>query len=134
MGKIVSRAKNETQKKPIYSLHQVWIILFYSRTEKGKNYSTHYRKKEGSEKEEIILDENELAKGHDFFTLRAYDASYTLDHDHQLLVYSTDVTGQERYTLRIKDLKTGSLLDDQLDNICGKVIWHKNAMVSLSQS
>ena len=82
-------------------------------------------RKEGSEREEIILDENELAKGHDFFSLGTYDVSYALDHDHQLLVYSTDVTSQERYSLRIKDLKTGKLLADQLDNIYRKVIWHK---------
>ena len=99
--------------------------FYYSRAEKGKNYCVHYRKKEGSEKEEIVLDENELAKGHDFFALGIYDVSYELNHDHPLLVYSSDVTGEERYTLRIKDLKTGSLLADQLDNICGKVIWHK---------
>lgn len=97
-------------------------FLYYSRTEKGKNYTIHCRKKINSQKEEVILDENELAKKKGFFNLGAYE----FNHNHQLLTYSTDNSGQERYTLRIKDLKTGKLLSDVLENTAaGIIIWHK---------
>ncbi len=53
--------------------------------------------------EQVLLDENVEAEGHDFFALGA--ASVSLDAN--ILAYSVDVTGDERYTLRFKDLRTG---------------------------
>lgn len=96
--------------------------VYYDRNEKGKDYAIHCRKKIGSEKEEIFLDENELAQGKTFFDMNVCE----LSHDHQLLAYSTDVSGQECYTMRIKDLKTGQLLPDVLENTAaGHVVWHQ---------
>ena len=97
-------------------------FLYYSRTENSKDYSIQCRKKIDTQAEEILLDENELAKDKDFFNLSVYE----LNHDHQLLAYSTDTSGQERYIVQVKDLKTGKLLPDVLENTAGgTVIWHK---------
>ena len=92
---------------------------YYSRTEEGKAYRILCRK-QGSlnAPEEILLDENELAKGHEFFALGDYETSL----DHQLLAYATDTNGSERCTLVFKDLRTGKLYPEEIENI-SEVIW-----------
>jgi oligopeptidase B len=55
--------------------------------------------------EQVLLDENVEADGHDFFSLGAVSVSL----DGHVLAYSVDVVGDERYTLRFKDLRTGEL-------------------------
>ncbi len=69
--------------------------------------------------EEVLLDLNELADGHDFFSL----GGSSLSLDDALLAYATDTTGDERYTVRVKDLATGELLDDVLTDVLGGVTW-----------
>ncbi len=69
--------------------------------------------------EQVLLDENVEAEGHDFFQLGA--ASVSLDAN--ILAYSVDVTGDERYTLRFKDLRTGKLYDDKIVGIGAGVTW-----------
>ena len=82
---------------------------YYTRTEEGKQYKIHCRKKGSLEApEEILLDENTLAEGHEYFSLGVYEIS----PDHQLLAYSVDISGSEVYTLHVKDLNTGELLRD----------------------
>ena len=64
---------------------------YYSRTETGKQYAIHCRKKGSLEaKEEVILDENELAKGQKYFRIGILSVS----PDHKLLAYSTDTNGE----------------------------------------
>ncbi|MDT5401269.1 MAG: oligopeptidase [Mycobacterium sp.] len=69
--------------------------------------------------EQILLDENVEAEGRDFFSLGA--ASISLDG--HTLAYSTDVLGDERYTLKFKDLRTGELYDDTIVGIGAGVTW-----------
>jgi oligopeptidase B len=69
--------------------------------------------------EQVLLDENVEAEGHDFFALGA--ASVSLDAN--ILAYSVDVKGDERYTLRFKDLRTGQLYDDEIVGIGAGVTW-----------
>jgi oligopeptidase B len=69
--------------------------------------------------EQVLLDENVEAEGHDFFQLGA--ASVSLDAN--ILAFSVDVTGDERYTLRFKDLRTGKLYDDKIVGIGAGVTW-----------
>jgi oligopeptidase B len=69
--------------------------------------------------EQILLDENIEAAGHEFFSLGA--AGVSLDGD--ILAYSVDVVGDERYTLRFKDLRTGELYDDEIVGIGSGVTW-----------
>ena len=74
---------------------------YYSRTETGKQYAVHCRKKGSLDaKEEVILDENELAKGQKYFRVGILSVS----PDHKLLAYSTDTNGGETYVIRIKTL------------------------------
>lgn len=69
--------------------------------------------------EEVMLDLNELAEGHDFFSLGG--ASVSLDG--RLLAYATDTTGDERYRVRVLDLATREHLDDELTGVLGGVTW-----------
>ena len=78
--------------------------LYYSRTEEGKQYPIQCRRKGSMEApEEILLDLNELAKGHKFVGLGAFVVS----DDHNLLAYTIDYTGFRQYALHVKDLRTG---------------------------
>ncbi|WP_307851952.1 S9 family peptidase [Williamsia sp. CHRR-6] len=69
--------------------------------------------------EELLLDSNVDAHGHDFYSLGAFSVT----DDGSVLAYSTDVVGDERYTLRFKDLRTGQLLDDVVENTAGGATW-----------
>ncbi|MDF2828612.1 MAG: oligopeptidase Serine peptidase family, partial [Mycobacterium sp.] len=69
--------------------------------------------------EQVLLDENVEAEGHDFFSLGA--ASVTLDG--HTLAYSVDVKGDERYTLRFRDLRTGQTYDDVIEGIGAGATW-----------
>ncbi len=93
---------------------------YYSRTEKGKQYKIYCRKKGSLEsEEEILLDVNQLAQGKDYMYLGIYEVS----PDHNLLAYAFDTTGGERYTLRVKDLKTGELFPDVIDSVSTSFQW-----------
>jgi oligopeptidase B len=68
--------------------------------------------------EEVLLDGNELAKGHAFFSIGATD----ITDDGRFLAYSTDTRGFRQYTLHIKDLATGETLAGEVERV-GSVTW-----------
>ena len=74
---------------------------------------------EGSAKATVILDEPALAAGGEYFRLGAFAVS----HDARRLAYSTDTSGSERFTLRVKDLDGGENLDDVIENTQGDPVW-----------
>ena len=93
---------------------------YYARTEEGKQYPIHCRRRDSLEApEEIILDQNQLAHGHPYFRLGAFRPS----PDHRFLAYSTDTNGDERYTLAVKDLQTGAVLPDRIEDSTYGVEW-----------
>ena len=100
---------------------------YYSRTEEGKQYRIHCRKRVASAgpesgedaEEEILLDENIQAEGEKYFRLGAFEVS----PDHRLLAYSADTDGSETYTLRVKDLATEKMLEDKIPNTYDSVEW-----------
>lgn len=92
---------------------------YYTRTEQGKQYPIYCRKQGSLDaKEEVILDQNELAKGLKFFSIGVFVVS----DDGNLLAYSTDTTGYRQYKLQIKDLRTGNLLPESFERV-GSVSW-----------
>jgi oligopeptidase B len=93
--------------------------FYYTRTEEGKQYPIFCRKKGGVDApEEIVLDQNELAKGHKFMSVGAFSPS----DDGNFLAYTTDNTGYRQYTLQIKDLRTGELFPDKVERVNG-IVW-----------
>jgi oligopeptidase B len=93
--------------------------FYYTRTEQGKQYPINCRKKGDLDaKEEVVLDQNELAKGLKFFNVGAFVPS----DDGNLLAYSTDTTGYRQYKLQMKDLRTGQILPEIFERV-GNVAW-----------
>lgn len=93
---------------------------YYLRVHEGKQYQTHCRRKVGTDNEEVLLDENELAQGKDFLAVKIFEVS----PDHAKIAYGIDTTGAERYVLRIKDLSTGEVLQDELHDLGTSVAWY----------
>src|SRR5258706_5092330 len=88
--------------------------LYFTRTEEGKQYPLHYRKRDAENAtEELLLDLNALAVGHSFLSLGAFSVS----DDNSLLAYSLDTTGFRQYTLQIKDLRTGQTLPERMERV-----------------
>ena len=126
-GEIKSRVKETDMSVP----QRAGDWWYYGRTIEGKNYALSCRvpatgepwtPPEVSEEmpgEQVLLDANELAEGHDFFSLGA--SSVTTSG--RLLAYSVDTTGDERFDLRIKDLETGELLPDVIEGIFYGAAW-----------
>src|ERR1044071_5572930 len=88
--------------------------FYYSRTEEGKQYPIYCRKRGRVDApEEVVIDQNELAKGQKFMSIGVFAPS----DDGNLLAYSTDNTGYRQYTLHVKDLRTGQLLPDTAERV-----------------
>ncbi|MBL7958812.1 S9 family peptidase [bacterium] len=103
------------------SVPQKWgDYFYYHRTEKDKQYEIYCRKKGSlNAPEEILLDANELGEGKNYFSLGVFQVS----PDHQLLAYSIDTNGSEKYTLHIKDLSSGKNLHEEIPNTYYGMEW-----------
>jgi oligopeptidase B len=113
---ILARIKETDLSVPV----QLDGYFYYTRTEQGKQYIIHCRKKGSLEApEEILLDQNVLAQGHGYFRVGVFKIS----PDHKLLVYSVDTTGAEMYTVYVKNLETGALLSDVIPNTYANLEW-----------
>ncbi|KAL4433270.1 hypothetical protein ABPG77_003318 [Micractinium sp. CCAP 211/92] len=111
--------------------------FYYTRTEEGKQYAVHCRRAlpagaappteadtmDESVPEEVLLDENEEAKKHQFYMVGGFEES----PDHSMVAWGEDTTGNEKYTLRVKDLATGKqLLARPIPDTAGNVAWADN--------
>ncbi len=94
-------------------------FFYYSKTTAKSQYSTHFRTEDPKKKGEILLDENELAKEQKYFRL----GGAVVSSQENLLAYATDTDGDERYTLRIKNLDTKEIYADQLKDVDPGVVW-----------
>ena len=72
-----------------------------------------------TESVEVLLDENKLAGTSDYFRL----GSFSVSPNDELLVYTTDRNGSERYTLKIQNLDTGKFYPDEIENTQGSIVW-----------
>jgi oligopeptidase B len=134
-GEIKARTKETDLSVPTYTSHlggsAYW---YYLRTVEGSEYPIYCRVVASDRHkipdieqeiigEEVLLDANLEAEGHEFFSLGALSVSL----DGRLLAYSTDLTGAERFTIMIKDLVSGELLADQISDTAYGVAWAKNS-------
>jgi oligopeptidase B len=93
---------------------------YYSRTATGQEYPVIARKAGSlTAKEQVMLDEPAMAKGHGFFAV----ASWKVSPSNRLLAYAEDVVGRRQYVLKFKDLATGKTLADKVDDIEPDLAW-----------
>ncbi|WP_299108679.1 S9 family peptidase [uncultured Tenacibaculum sp.] len=94
--------------------------FYITRYEKGQQYPIYSRKKENLEaKEEIIFNVNDNAKGHDYFQLGGLNVT----PDNKLVAFATDTVSRRQYTIQVKNLETGEILSDKIDNTTGGSVW-----------
>lgn len=111
-----SRIKEDDSSVP-YKHNGYWYITRY---EIGKEYPIYARHKEHLEAaEEIMFNGNEMAKGHDYFNIGGIGIS----PDNTLAAYSVDTVSRRQYTLSIKNLETGEVYADKIENTTGGAVW-----------
>jgi oligopeptidase B len=113
---LIGRIKPDDASVPVNE-HGYW---YYTRFVPGQDYPIYARRKgELTAAEEIMLDGNAMAAGHEYFQIGAAEVS----RDGRLLAYTEDDVGRRQYTLKIKDLATGALLHDSLTNVEPQFVW-----------
>jgi oligopeptidase B len=113
---IIGRIKQTDESVP-YKDNGYW---YYTRYEQGQEYPIYCRKKGTLEAtEEILLNVNDMAKGHDYYSITGLSVS----EDNNLLAYAEDSVSRRRYTVYVKDLRTGKLAEEPVPNTEGQVTW-----------
>ena len=92
---------------------------YYQRYALGGQHPIFCRRQGQDGTEEVLLDCDEEAKGHDYFNIGGCEHS----PDHRFLAYAADLNGSEIYTIRVKDLAAGRVLSDTLPNCSGPLVW-----------
>ena len=115
-GEIVGRIKQDDSSVP-YRERGYW---YYTRYETGQDYPIHARRK-GSmdDAEQVMLDVNAMAKGKDYFSVGAMEVS----QDNSLLAWADDAVGRRQYKIRFKNLATGEIYPDVIDNSSADLVW-----------
>ncbi len=113
---IVGRIKQDDESVP----YEDGGYYYYWRYPEGGEYRI-YARRQGSldAPEQVMVDGNQMAEGHEFFSLRGLDAS----PGHDLLAYAVDTVGRRKYTLKFRDLATGRDLPDTIAEVTGNGAW-----------
>jgi oligopeptidase B len=113
---IVGRLKQDDSTVP-YLMNGYW---YYKRFETGKEYPIYARRKGSRDgAEEILLNVNEMAQGHDFFEV----GEMAISPDSNLLAFALDTVGRRQYVAKVMDLRTRALLPIELPNIENNIVW-----------
>ncbi|MHA3044867.1 S9 family peptidase [Riemerella anatipestifer] len=111
-----ARYKEDDSSLP-YFFNEYWYIVKF---EKGKDYPLFFRKYQTLEaEEELLLDANQLAEGKKFLDV----GSMAVSPNNKLATYSTDETGRRIYSIFIKNLETGAVSNEVIENTTGKAVW-----------
>ncbi|MCH2100393.1 MAG: S9 family peptidase [Planctomycetes bacterium] len=96
---------------------------YYTRTVDGMQYPIHCRRAASADgptgSEQVLLDVNELAEGHEFFSVTGMRVS----PDAQKIVFCTDTRGRRIYSMHVKDLNTGEIRENLAPDMAGNVAW-----------
>lgn len=113
---IKGRIKEDDSSVPYKSNGYFYITQY----KKGDQYPIYSRKKETlNNKEEVLFNVNELAKGFDYFSLN----SFRVSPNNQLISYGVDTVSRRQYTIQIKNLKTGKVYPEKIKNTTGSATW-----------
>ena len=93
---------------------------YYTRTEDGKQYYKYCRKKGNlGAQEEVLLDVDEMAKGHNYYGVTGFSVS----PDNKLLAFGVDTVSRRQYEIHVKNLETGEIVTDKMVNTTGSSAW-----------
>ncbi|MDW5288683.1 S9 family peptidase [Formosa sp. PL04] len=114
-NEIVGRIKKDDESVPVN--HNGYS--YYTKFKEGNDYPLYCRSKTGSETEEIILNGPELSDGLAYFGMGDREVST----NNMLLAFAVDTISRRQYTIYFKNLETGNLLKDKLENTTGSAVW-----------
>jgi len=110
------RIKEKDESVPVFKNG----YYYYSKTEEGKQYFKYCRKKGSlTAAEEVLLDIDDLAKDHSYYSA----TGFSISPDNKLLAYGVDNVSRRQYTIQVKDLETGAMLTDHIQNTEGDPVW-----------
>ncbi|MCC6290289.1 MAG: S9 family peptidase [Chitinophagaceae bacterium] len=110
------RIKEKDESVPVFKNG----YYYYTRTEEGKEYYKYCRKKGSPDApEEILLDVDELAKGHPYYSATGFNIS----EDNKLLAFGVDTVSRRQYNIHVKNLETGELFKDVIKETNGGSVW-----------
>ncbi len=113
---IVSRIKQTDESVP----YKDNGYYYYVRYEEGKEYPIYCRKKESLKaEEEVMADVNEMAEGYVYYQV----AGMSISPDNRYAAIGIDTVSRRKYTIHIKDLKTGAMLSDAIPLTTGVASW-----------
>ncbi len=113
---IVARIPKTDESVP-YFLNGYW---YYTRFVEGGEYPIYCRKEESLDaEEEIILNVNEMAEGHDYYQV----VGLSISPDNKILSYGVDTVSRRIYTVHFKNLETGEDLENAIPNTTGRAVW-----------
>ncbi len=111
-----ARIKEDDASVP-YKQNGYWYITRY---EKGKEYPIYSRKKETLDAdEEIMFNGNEMAEGHEYFSI----GGIAISPDNKLAAFGVDTVSRRQYHIQIKNLQTGEIYSDKIENTTGGSVW-----------
>jgi len=111
-----ARIKEKDESVPVFKNG----YFYYSRVVEGKDYFVYCRKKGNLEAaEEVLLDVNAMAEGHNYFSATGFDVSM----DNKLLAYGIDLVSRRQYDIYVKNLETGEIYKDIIPNTEGEPVW-----------
>ncbi|WP_026838743.1 S9 family peptidase [Gillisia sp. JM1] len=111
-----ARIKEDDSSVP-YKLNGYWYL---TRFKKGKDYPIYSRKKESLDApEEILFDVNEMAEGHEYYSLGGLNVS----SDNKLIAFGVDTVSRRNYTIQVKNLQTGEILKEKIKTTTGGSTW-----------
>lgn len=119
---IKGRIKEQDQSVP-YKKKDYW---FYVRFELGQEHPIYCRKKGSLEaEEEILLDINDLAEDHDFYQI----GGMSISPDNKWLAFGEDTISRRIYTIRFKNLESGEIIQEKIENTTGSVAWSSDSSI-----
>jgi oligopeptidase B len=93
---------------------------YWSKYEEGKDYPIYIRQKGSLEApQEVLLDENKRAEGHEFYSL----AAMKISTNDQLMAIAEDIISRRQYKIRIMDLNSGEFYPEVIENTSGQIVW-----------
>jgi oligopeptidase B len=111
-----ARIKEKDESVPVFKNG----YYYYNRVEEGKDYYVYCRKKGTLDaKEEVLLDVNKMAEGHNYFSATGFEVSM----DNKLMAYGIDTVSRRQYDIYIKNLETGEVYKDVISNTEGGPVW-----------